>query len=41
MGLLNTYYSTYSRWINIEIELAKELNKKTIKAIHVSFPQFL
>lgn len=28
--ILAGVYSTYSKWINIEIELAKELNKKII-----------
>ena len=28
--ILAGVYATYSKWINIEIELAKELNKKII-----------
>lgn len=28
--ILAGVYSTYSKWINIEIELAKDLNKKII-----------
>lgn len=28
--ILSGVYSSYSKWINIEIELAKELNKKII-----------